>query len=200
MFQADRMSRDSGVTLMEMMVALGIISVLFSMLTAGFVSLYRSSDATQATARASSSVSIAFSQLDRSVRYASAISEPGLGSDGAWFVEWGATEDGSPGCTQLRFIASSGVLQMRNWQLNDAGHQTGLTSWHTLAGDLSTPTPAAPPFARDQEAAQPHQQLSLSFTVGDPDSRPGAVMDFHSTFTALNSRNGDTTTFCSGSR
>lgn len=201
--------RDSGVTLMEMMVAMGITTVALAVIAGSFIALFRSTTKTESISNSAATVSAAFNRLDLTVRYAAAISKPGLGSDGNWYVEWSGAVPSTPDCTQLRLDGATHQLEQRTWDLDDESRPVGLGSWQPLASGLRTAdlpadpskaaTPAGPvqPFELGSDAASPHQQLVFRLAAADPDNPAATTTAFDVTFTALNSQSStDPTSIC----
>lgn len=113
---------DAGATLLEMLVALSIMSVVAVMFTTGVLSVYRATHATEAIANTQGQLDLAFRRLDRQLRYASQLNEPGETAN-HWYVEF-LTEPvgGTRTCTQLRApkpVApqQQGGLLIRSWAL-----------------------------------------------------------------------------------
>lgn len=182
--------RDAGTTLVEVMVTLGIMSVAMAVATAGILQMYRSSYWSEASSIDMSQLQTAFERLDRTVRYASAISEPNPAATagGGWYVEWSITTAGVTTCTQLRLDGPSGRLQSRSMP---SGGQIG--GWSTIASSLG----GTQPFALEPASASgyPHQRLTVTLTVGSTGhTRPSLF-----TFTALNSSLAtDSSDVCTG--
>lgn len=186
-----RVRSDSGVTLMELLVGMTIMTIFMSMFTASVVMMYRSTSKTQAIADTASQLSIAFNRLDKSVRYASAITQPGLGYDGkSWYVEWLTTYTGAGQCTQLRLNVANGQLQQRTWTVpvNGAGSLSDPTDWLPLASSLESGSGSSPsPFTRLTDSAVPNQQLRL-YLIAQTMGQGGTTQSVSDvTFTAFNS-------------
>ena len=70
-------SRDeSGMTLVELLVAMGIFSLVLAVFGAGVVSMTKSTARVSATSDVTNEARRAFSLLDKQVRYATAINSP----------------------------------------------------------------------------------------------------------------------------
>lgn len=104
---------DDGTSLIELVVGMMLMSIFLAMFTGAVVAMNRAENKTEAVSLTSSQLNQAFLTLDKSVRYASAISQPGTGSSGDWYVELRTTNAGSELCTQLRI--DSQQLQRRTW-------------------------------------------------------------------------------------
>lgn len=172
---------DRGVTLVEMAVALTLMSIFLAMFTTGVVRLFRSANHNDAAATAQSQIHIAFQRLDTQIRYAASISLEGTGPGGSdWYVEYLTTHTGTPVCTQLRLTAG-GLLQDRSWT-------QGATppSFATLSSGIS----GTHPFTRESAGVDGYafERLAVSVSAsGGPDARTRQISI---AFTALNSSAG----------
>ena len=123
---------DAGTTLMEMLVGMAIMVIFGGIFTTSIVLMTSSSTKAEALATTSSQLSTAFQRMDKSIRYASAVSTPGVsagtGTTGDWYVEFRTTNTGTEVCTQLRVDQTSKQLQMRSWK-PVSSVATSLTSW-----------------------------------------------------------------------
>jgi prepilin-type N-terminal cleavage/methylation domain-containing protein len=173
-----RLAGEAGFSLMEVMVTMGVMSVVLALSTTGIVRLYAAQNSTDALASATGQIHIAFVRLDRDIRYASAVSLPGAGSSGAEYVEYLITNTGTSVCHQLR-LTPSGRLEARR----EIGG-TSPTGWNTMASQLVEPMS----FVRRDASpgARAYQQLviSLSTSAGGTGRTARGAAAF--TFTALN--------------
>ncbi|WP_328468535.1 prepilin-type N-terminal cleavage/methylation domain-containing protein [Actinoplanes sp. NBC_00393] len=176
---------DAGVTLLEMVVAMGIMSVFMSLFTAGIVQMYRTATTAETTQVLQSRLNLVFERLDAEIRYASAITEPGEPTGLGWNVEYLNVNGAEPVCTQLRLLDRK--LQRRTW----VAGETPSGGWRVLATEVTN----TEPFAREASDGQ-WFQLRLRMTVAYASSS-------HSTeflFTAMNSNTGDADAFCTEGR
>ena len=173
---------DAGVTLMELVVGMTIMTIFMTIFTGSVVMMYDST---------SKSGGIACNRLDKSIRYASAISPPGK-SSGAWYVEWETTYTGTPQCTQLRLNPTAQQLQQRTWTVS-GGSATNVSNWLPLASGVTDTDPttgaAVTPFTFTMsDAAVPYEQLDIRL-VAVSVGRSGTTTSISDvTFTAFNSR------------
>jgi type II secretory pathway pseudopilin PulG len=184
--------RDGGTTLIELTVALTLMSVFLAMFTAGMVRLYRSADHNDATASAQSRIHIAFQRLDTEIRYAVSISLEGTDPSGSeWFVEYLTTHTGVPVCTQLR-LTVDGLLQHRRWDQDAAP-----PAFATLASGIS----GTHPFTREAAGVDDYAFERLALSVTASSGGAGRARQINVAFTALNS-SLDTSddAACAGSR
>ena len=175
-------------TLVELIVAMGIFTVIIAVFMSGVVVMTRDTARAQAVSDAGTEVRSAFQRFDRDVRYASAINLPWFGtgaSSSAFYVEYlvSAVEGGKlPQCTQWRYVpgtgGANGVLQRRTW--SDGSVPSPLPAWTTEASnvrnDLSQP--GQRPF---QMSVTLKQQLRVVLDIGPgpggPNARKGAGLD-----------------------
>jgi prepilin-type N-terminal cleavage/methylation domain-containing protein len=206
---------DAGFSMVEILVTMGVMSVVMVVFTAAILQAYRTSAKAESISIVQSQLQTAFQRFDRQLRYASWIAQPGqVGT--AWYVEW-AGYDGSQ-CHQLRLETAPasgqdspddghGVLQMLTWPL--ATPPAAGTPGQTIAGNLVTPDSSGP-FERQvagvtagagpsagSDFTPDFQRLRVRVTAQRGDST--AHVD--TTFTALNtSRNTPATNECSKGR
>src|SRR5947207_136578 len=98
-----RSALDSGATLMELIVSLGIFTVVLGVVAAVVLQMTSALSKAQATTDTSNEVRRVFDLMDHQVRYADAINSPTqVGSN--WYVEFRTSADGDgdgyPTCTQ----------------------------------------------------------------------------------------------------
>jgi prepilin-type N-terminal cleavage/methylation domain-containing protein len=201
---------DAGFSLIEVMVTMGLMSVVMVVFTAAILQSYRTSAKAESISIIQSQLRIAFQRFDRELRYASWIAQPGqVGT--AWYVEW-AGYDGSQ-CYELRLETAPagsregpnnahGVLQLLTWPL--ATPPAAGAAGQTIANNLADPG-AAGPFQRTDagvatggsDFVPDFERLEVRLTAQRGDST--ASVD--TTFTALNtSRNTPDTNDCSMGR
>lgn len=157
----DQVVGDSGITLIEMTVALTVMAIAMSIFTTGIVQIFRTTSRVESLSSSQSQVQTAFDRLDREVRYASAISDPVTGADS--YVEYLMATTGTNTCVELRMRSSTGQLQRRTW-LKDAATVTP-TAWTLLASSVSATTPFIVTPA-DSVLTSPTLQVNLKLTVG----------------------------------
>jgi type II secretory pathway pseudopilin PulG len=203
---------DVGFSLAEIMVTMGIMSILMVIVTTAILQVYRTSAATESLSSAQAQLQVAFQRADKELRYASWIDVPAkVGT--TWYVEYAGADVTT--CGQLRLLTpavstgstdAGGVLQLVRWTAGTplaAGVQG-----QTLASTLVTDG-ADPPFALQTGGDQPYaggvggsfatdfQRLRMRLTtrVGD------RTTQVDTTFTALNSsRDNTATSRCSEGR
>lgn len=169
---------DIGTTLIEVVAAMSLMSVLLAIFTTGIVSMYRSANHEDATVAAQSQVHLAFQRLDTEIRYAVNISAEGIApGTGDWYIEYLRTDGGSPVCGQLR-LTTGGLLQLRRWSQGAA-----LPPFTTLASGLAD----SHPFTRKAAGidGSDYERVVIDLTAdGGRDARRRQI---EVAFTALNS-------------
>jgi len=185
------MGRDEGTTLIEVMVGMVLMSIFLAMFTGAVVLMNRAMNNAQAVNQSASQLNAAFLSLDKTVRYAAAISAPGKEGKGNWYVEMRTTATSKAGteeCTQFR--VDSQQLQRRTWTV-DNSFPSKPTDWMPIASDISNGdvepgTPAAP-FQVPARAGAVLQQLTITLqsSSGSGTSLTNSTSSF--TFTAVNS-------------
>lgn len=192
-----RRNDDAGYSLIEVLVTIGVMSVLMVVFTTAILQVYRTSGKAESIAAAQSELQRAFQRFDRELRYASWVAEPArVGT--AWYVEFAgfdATE-----CLQLRLETAPasvpehpsdgrGVLQLLRWAPGSPPARG--TPGQTVASHVVAPADTEPPFQRQDAGATPYddsafttdfERLRIRLTA-----RTGTA-DAHvdTTFTALN--------------
>jgi type II secretory pathway pseudopilin PulG len=189
-YEAGDLRRDDGTTLIELTVGMIIMSIFLAMFTGAVVAMNRAENKAEAVSLSSGQLNQAFLTLDKTVRYAAAISTPGTGALGDWYVEMRSTNQGSEVCTQLRIDGQQ--LQRRTWTVTNAV-AAAPTTWAPLTSYVSNgaaPTGATQPFVLLTPAAANNtnfQQLTfnLSTVAGGGSTQTTSLSSF--TFTAIDS-------------
>ena len=193
--EAVRRRDDAGMTLVELLVAMGIFTLVIAIFMGGVVMMTRGTVRADVTSASGDSVRNVFQRLERQVRYAESVNYPGTGPSGATYVEFrtgaAVSSTGQAMCTQWRWDPSSGDLQSRSWR--DASGAT-VPPWSTVIGQVladKLPEGSGPrpyPFQVLQADAgknQPRQRLVLRLRVGDDVADARVVSE--TTFVARNS-------------
>jgi type II secretory pathway pseudopilin PulG len=169
-------------TLLELLVALGLMSVVMAVITTGMMQIYSTLNRNEELSLVQSQLHTAFQRLDREIRYASGIRPPNQtpSGNGSWYVEYSVSSAGVEDCVQLRFTDAQGRLQRRT------RHGAGsVGTWTTLAAHVAV----GARFALEPAAANryPHQQLTISLTSRARAGTSSSSRQAEYTFTALNS-------------
>lgn len=183
--------RESGFTLLEIMVSMTLMGFFMIMFTGAILQMYRVSNRTAAITSSASRLNTAFERIDKQIRYASAISPPNQARSpfGAWYVEFVNTTSGADACYQLRVYGSQ--LQERTW----SGSPAVAPVWVPLASGIKMP--ATSPFGFSTAAgSQTSQRLkvSLSSNPSTGGGTTGVTSQTAVTFAAMNSGQVSSTT------
>jgi len=206
-----RATGESGTTMIEIVVAMVIMTIAGSIFVGAVVSLSRTTNYAQAVTDSATNTNQAYQALDRTVRYASAISQPGLGVGATkhWYVELQDTTSGTAECTQLRVNTTTQQLQRRTWPATGVAPING---WVPIASGITNGA-TNPPFVlgrddnddgvADGETSETtqHQELTIRMfsTSGPANGRVKSTSTFR--LTALNSDSqGPTGPFCQADR
>ncbi len=108
---------DEGFTLVELMVAMFLFAVVLALVASATVVMARSLRKQQAQSDNLDGSRKVINLLDRQVRYANAITQPGPNTAGtATYVEWQTGDTNQPQtCYQWKLDSASGVLAYRTW-------------------------------------------------------------------------------------
>lgn len=175
-----RAARDTGLSLIELVVATTIMGLFLAMFTVGTQQMFETANGNEARSAAQSQLNNMFLRLDKEIRYASAVSDPGTVGDNA-YVEYLMTNNGEKTCIQLRLNKAAKQLQRRTWA--QGSDPVNPTPWMPLASDLT----ASQPFTTHQAGgtfAFQRLQLKLTATSGGVANARSALLDI--TFTAWN--------------
>jgi prepilin-type N-terminal cleavage/methylation domain-containing protein len=187
--------RDDGMTLIELIVAIGIFTLVLIVFMGGVVMMTRGTVRADVTAASGDSTRLAFQRMEREVRYAESVNYAGTGGGGRRYVEFrtgaAVSSTGSAMCTQWRWDPATGELQSRTWP--DVPTPT-VPAWSTLITDVLADDdhPAQKyPFevlAADKAKNQPRQRLVMRLSVGNEGA--DARVASETTFVARNSSTG----------
>lgn len=173
---------DDGFSLMEVMVGSAIMSVVMALATAGFMSMFRTTDRTEAAAQTQTSLLAAFSKLDRDVRYAFRVYAPGVADD-RYYVDYVIPDDANKQqCVRLSLPVGGGTLVRRQWSPG------GSDTTSTVAADLAPSTAGTNPFTLvpSGDAISNFERLGVRLTSTVGLTGIGRSRDYDLQFTALN--------------
>lgn len=196
--RARRPTGDDGTTLIELMVGMAIMAVFMSIFTAAIVMMTQTANKVEAVSITSAQTSQAFLRLDKTVRYAAAITTPAVSTGtGDWYVELDNTTNGEV-CTQLRVDKTTMQLQQRTWTVNvgSASSWTPLADYITNGGAASGS--ATVPFSFPAPAtgvSTTFQRLQLVL-VSMNGNAATSTNQSQMTFTALNSTGTPSSSTC----
>ncbi|MEV6841891.1 prepilin-type N-terminal cleavage/methylation domain-containing protein [Actinoplanes sp. NPDC051411] len=186
---------DAGLTLVEVMVAMGVMSVVMVIATTAITQIYQSVNESENSSEAQTQVTRAFARLDQEIRYARAISTPAV-LNGDYYVEYLISADNVDTCVELRLRTSTNDLQRRQWTKSASALTP--TSWTTLAAVVTSGVPFTTIAAdRDTLTGFRFQRLRLTVSAvlgggtGSASSTSGgSTRQTDVTFTALNATAG----------
>lgn len=183
-----RAGADAGMTLLEVVVSMTIMSILMSIFTAAAIQMYRAANQAESVSAAQWQTYVVHQRLDSEIRYASAISTEGthLGSP---TVEYLTTNTGAETCSQLWLDTASQQLKRRS------GPRGGTPGpWVRLASGVIAPDSGKPFTFAEQNN---YQTLNVHLLARSPGSSGRALGETDVTFTALNTPRGtDTSRVC----
>jgi prepilin-type N-terminal cleavage/methylation domain-containing protein len=187
---------DAGVTLIEIMVAMGMMSVVMVVATSAIAEIYHSVNQSDNTVAAQDQVTTAFARLDQEVRYARSISTPAV-VNGDDYVEYLLSVNTVDTCVELRLRTSTNELQRRQWA---KANPPLPTTWTTLADVVTAGTPFTTiPADKVGLTGFRFQRLRLTVsavlgggTGGGTTTSGGTTRQTDVTFTALNATAGKT--------
>lgn len=193
---------ERGVTMIELLVAMMILSVIIVVSLSAVLNMTRSTVRSQAITDAADQLRVTFQRLDKEVRYAAAINMPAQVGNSIYveyLVEHNAAE-GIPECVQWRYQTDTGELQRRSWEngtVDASGWQTLVTD---LRNDLSQSAQQPFTLQRAEVGADGrqyvHQRLAVYLDSGLGDAGDGRGGQLDADFVALNSSGRSQHTVC----
>jgi prepilin-type N-terminal cleavage/methylation domain-containing protein len=193
--------RDAGVTLIELIIAMGIFAILMGIFMVGIARMTHQTVRVQSVGEATVSLQRAFERLDRQIRYAEAVNRSVL-VNGSYYLEFQTSAESlhtAVGrCDQYRVNVAAGTFEARSWNLAAPYTASGWASFATRvvvrknsAGVVIVPfqvLPTSSDFIR--------QRVTVRLDVKRPDA---PVVQTDGTFVARNTTtntatNADTNT------
>lgn len=179
---------DGGTSLIELVVGMTVLSIFLSMFTGAVIMMNQATNKAQSVSTSSLQLNQAFLSLDKTVRYAAAISSPGRCTGSTctpadWYVEFLMTNVSPQRCTQLR--VDSNQLQARSW--DPASPPPVSAQFIALASGVTNGTSTDPdPFVPTATAV--NQQLTITLAARSGSASTQATTSQSAfTFSALNS-------------
>jgi type II secretory pathway pseudopilin PulG len=192
---------DAGFSLIELLVNMGLMSVVGAIVTASILQVFRATETMDTQIQAQTQVRIALQRLDTEIRYAYDITEPTTATEatansGTWYVEFLRVDDATATqtCNQLRL--KDGVLVLRQWTPGSSP-PAGTALASNIDMDVYSSGSAVAPFELQAAGSTPlgsspaavgasfspdYQRLRLRFVTAVSKRR----MSSDVTFTALN--------------
>jgi type II secretory pathway pseudopilin PulG len=179
---------DEGTSLIELLVVMIVFTMIMAIITSAIVNMIHQSQKESGQTNDLNASRKVITLLDHSVRYANAITAPGVGTDGNYYVEFQTGNTGQQQtCTQWRYVSAGGKLQWRTWQPPLTGVFTGsATAWSTAAIGM-TQVGSTPIFTiAPSSSIDSREELNVQFTAtsGAPPSSSNSQV----TLTAINSQ------------
>ena len=139
---------DRGYSLIEVMVAMGIMAIVMVTAFAAVMQIYSATNRAEGTSFARDQLGNAFRRLDKELRYATWVAAPGQVGD-RWYLEYAVAD----GCRQLKL--DDGVLSLASWTPPATTPGTPAT----VAGELAVPA-GVKPFTLYNPGQQPYATAS----------------------------------------
>ncbi len=170
---------DSGFTLVEMIVAMGIFAVLLAIFATAVQSFSASTVRALRTSDQSTQARTVFNLFDKQLRAASAISTPALVGVN-WYVEYLDSTAASSTCTQWVVRTDTDVIATRRWTVG----ATTAPAWRTVGTNVTNTTVQNPFGLIVSTTVVPRQRLSVNLRF---QKTGGPLTVNNSVFTARNS-------------
>ena len=191
---ATKESGDRGMSILELIVSMGIFSVVLVVFMSAVATMAKTTVKSQATSDSADQMRNVFLRMDKEIRYASDINTPGT-ANGAVYVECWVPENAANSasmCVQWRYVIATHILQRRTWTYGAPGTVTG---WITMATDLrnNLAVPAQQPFTIHRAGALGskvylHQRLDVYLSAGlGADTSDSRGSELATSFVAQNS-------------
>ena len=170
-----RLPADSGMTLIELLVAMGIFVVLIAVFMSGVVSMTRTTARAQGVSDATTSARKVLDLFDKQVRYSSALNREGFGDSGEYYyVEYlaPAQETGFRYCAQWRYDPTAHTLAIRTWTDSLIPSPS---AWNIIAMNVRNAASKPPfkvtfasptPVNAGDPPALPREQLTVTLDIG----------------------------------
>jgi prepilin-type N-terminal cleavage/methylation domain-containing protein len=175
---------ESGYTLVELIVSMGILAILIGIFMAAVTQEYKDTVRTQAVSTASDEALRTFDRFDHTIRYAAAVNRPvEVGTN--WYLEYQttATKNGvAPVCTQWKFDSTADTVAYRTWSETGATVTPTpftVTSMHVI----NNPTTQQPFTFLPADGTFTNQRVQVTLMIQNVKGNGGTLS---STFTALN--------------
>jgi competence protein ComGC len=184
---------DDGLTLVDVLTSMAIMTVVMALFTSGIVQMYRMVNGTDAKSVAQTQVSVALLRLDRDVRYAAGISTtgPNAGVSSSATVDYLVRETKTvagaltvvPNCKRVRVLGTR--LQQVVWPLSmtDVTRLGTTYPWTTLATGITSPAPFT---YRAPTAEVSYQRLTVTLQATSGSGSTAVHKHSTVTYTALN--------------
>lgn len=182
---------EEGFTLVELLVAMSIFAIVLALISSSVLVMEHALRKSQGQSDNLDASRKVIQLLDRQVRYANAITQPGVGATAtSTYIEWRTGDTSGEGvqtqtCTQWRFDGAAGTLGYRTWAVPaKKSDPTTATAWvneafgvvavagtpvfSTTAQPAATASPTATPAGSpsgDPSDSLGHAEISFSFAI-----------------------------------
>lgn len=185
-----RHRRDSGVTLVEMLVVMVIFSLLLGVVWSVLITVQLQTKDTIARSDATDQARLALQQIDRQVRSGNVLYDPAAETLNMSMRVY-TQANGQQRCVQWQVVAASGELRMRSWQSETPDLSS--SGWSVIARNLvnkTTSSPPTPPFAL-QGATTPYgsRLIDIRLLVRTPGTS-GPPVEVQSSLSGRNTQYG----------
>lgn len=192
-------SQDTGLTLIELLVSMGIFSVLIAFVYGVMITVMQQTRDVEVRDNAVFNTRIALQQMDRQIRSGNVFYDPNVTSDPDYLpnsMRVYTQANGDNKCIQWQ--VKDGVLRSRSWSTTWQT-DSSLTPWATVATGLLTES--VPPFTLSGGASTPvavapassspygPRLLNIRLVVEDP-RRPGGKQVLESSLSGRNTQYG----------
>jgi hypothetical protein len=186
-----RLAADAGTSLAELIIGMALMALFMAIFTGAVVTMAKTGNKVEAVSLSNSQTNQAFLRLDKTIRYATNITTPGVSTTGTWYVEIDTTNTGQEVCTQLKVNKATQQLQQRSWNVTNSVAQTasawtGMASYITNGG--AAVGSATAPFSTPPSptgVSSPFQRLTITLVASYGNPQP-TTNQTQMTFTALN--------------
>jgi prepilin-type N-terminal cleavage/methylation domain-containing protein len=180
-----RLRTDRGTTLTELIVGMAVMAVFMAIATGVIVNMNQITRHTDNVVDTAQQLNTGFLKLDRTVRYASAISVPSTAATGTgnWYVELQTTNSGTTTCTQLQLSTTAKRLNWRTWT---PGSGSSTPAFTAVTGNVNAPATGAP-FTRLTSGNLEQLTITINASQGTTTAAQTVTSNSSMTFTAVNS-------------
>lgn len=201
--------RDEGMTLVELIVAMAILSIVALVFSSVLASVQRTVVEEEVRSHLNDQARLALQTIDREVRSGNILYDPttdGLGEDpfdagATGFMFWVYAQaqhapDDEPRC-ELWVIDLDNRLLHRSWepaQPNQAAIDASATDWRIVAEGVANRAYGQPAFILDPTSEG--RTLTITFLVNPDLTRPQATQQFDAAVTGRNTSYGYPTQVC----
>jgi prepilin-type N-terminal cleavage/methylation domain-containing protein len=184
---------DHGMTLAEVLIGLGVLSVVMAIATGGIVQVFAAIGRADAASISQSQMQLAFATLDKEVRYASWVRPPA--DTGRYvYVEFlsAVAQTRERRCHRAVVDSVAGTLRLQSWRPNTVPGAGRIVAQHLVTtASVAVFTLMEPDTATDSVTAT-HQRLQVRLTSRFGNGSRAGTVSSDVTFTALNIRPGST--------